>query len=103
MTREYGEYLGFICSLCHGENLSGGPVPGDEPDAPEAPNLTPGGALVNWNQAQFVSTLRGGVTPSGKVLDSEFMPWLYFTKMTDDELNAIWLYLESLPAREFEG
>jgi hypothetical protein len=37
------------------------------------------------------------------VLDPEFMPWLYFLKMTDDELNAIWLYLESLPAREFEG
>ena len=47
--------------------------------------------------------MRGGVTPSAKVWDREFMHSLYFTRMTDDELNAIWLYLESLPAREFEG
>ncbi|MCI0852791.1 MAG: cytochrome C, partial [Chloroflexi bacterium] len=103
VTRDYGEYLAFSCSRCHGDNLAGGTVGGFEPDAPKAPNITPGGAPGNWTQAQFVSTLRGGVTPSGKVLDREFMPWLYFTRMTDDELNAIWLYLESLPAREFEG
>lgn len=103
VTRDYGEYLAFSCSRCHGENLAGGTVGGFEPDAPKAPNITPGGAPGNWTQAQFVSTLRGGITPSGKVLDPEFMPWLYFLKMTDDELNAIWLYLESLPAREFEG
>ena len=103
VTRDYGEYLAFSCSRCHGDNLAGGTVGGFEPDAPKVPNITPGGAPGNWTQAQFVSTLRGGVTPSGKVLDPEFMPWLYFTRMTDDELNAIWLYLESLPAREFEG
>lgn len=103
VTREYGEYLAFSCSRCHGDNLAGGTVGGFEPDAPKAPNITPGGAPGNWNQAQFVSTMRTGVTPSGRVLDPEFMPWLYFTKMTDDELNAVWLYLESLPARETEG
>ena len=102
VTKEYGDYLGFMCSLCHGKNLSGGPVPGGESDAPVAPNITPGGAPGSWNQAQFVSTLRTGITPSGKLLDPENMPWLYYTKMTDDELAAIWLYLQSLPAREFE-
>ena len=30
------------------------------------------------------------------------MSWNRFTQMTDDELDAIWLYLQSLPAREFE-
>jgi mono/diheme cytochrome c family protein len=102
VTKEYGQYLSFSCSLCHGDDLAGGTVPGDEPDAPMAPNITPGGAPGNWNQAQFVSTLRTGITPSGKVLDAENMPWPYFTRMTDDELEAIWLYLKSLPAREFE-
>ena len=105
LTREYGQYLAFTCALCHGENLSGGSVPGSESNArnaPTVPNITPGGAPGSWSQEQFVRAIRTGVTPSGKVLDGQFMPWPYFARMTDDELQAIWLYLESLPAREFK-
>ena len=80
VTVEYGRYMDFICSLCHGDALSGGSVPSDESDASPAPNLTPG----------------------GRSLDSENMLWKFFTKMTDDELKAIWLYLQSLPAKEFK-
>ena len=29
------------------------------------------------------------------------MPWQVLGKMTDGELRAIWLYLQSLPPREF--
>ena len=58
--------------------------------------------MGSWTDAQFISTLRIGTTSSGKQLDSEFMPWTPFKNMTDDELGAIWLYLESPPAREFE-
>ena len=103
VTKEYGEYLGLMCSFCHGVNLSGGPAPFDEPNGPVAANITPGGAPGGWSQAQFVTTIRTGTTPSGKRLDPLFMPWPNFGLMTDDELAAIWLYLESLPAREFEG
>jgi hypothetical protein len=38
------------------------------------------------------------MTPSGKELDTAFMPWDFAGKMTDDELKAVWLYLQSLPA-----
>jgi len=82
--------------------LSGGTIPGDERDAPKAPNITPGGALGSWTNAQFINTIRTGTNPECKLLDPEFMPWPRFTQMTDDELQAIWLYLQSLPAREFE-
>ncbi|MCH8087301.1 MAG: hypothetical protein IIC81_05535, partial [Chloroflexi bacterium] len=58
----------------------------------------PGG----WTDAQFINTIRTGTNPQGKLLDPEFMPWPRFTQMTDDELQAIWLYLQSLPAREIE-
>ncbi len=103
VTVDYGKYLATACTLCHGENLSGGNVAGFEPDAPKAPNLTPGGEPGNWNQEQFITAIRTGTTPTGRVLSGEFMPWPYFARMTDDELAAIWLYLESLPVREFEG
>ena len=102
VTVEYGQYMAFMCSLCHGDALSGGSVPGDEPDAPPAPNLTPGGGLARWSEADFINTLRTGTTPDGRSLDSEFMPWERFAKKTDDELKAIRMYLQSLPAKEFK-
>ena len=100
VTVEYGEYMSFACSVCHGEELSGGTVPGDEPDAPPAPNLTPRGTLGQWSEEDFIGTLRSGTTPYGKRLDDEFMPWKDFGLLTDDQLKAIWLYLSTLSARE---
>ena len=96
VTAEYGEYLAEICTLCHGEDLSGGAVPGE--GSKKAANLTPGGALGGWTKSQFVQTIRSGTTPRGNLLNPRFMPWNRFTLMTDDELDAIWLYLQSLPA-----
>src|SRR5215207_867434 len=57
----YGRYLTAIstCRDCHGGNLSGGPI--DEPGATPAPNLTPGGALKDWSEEEFIHTLRTGV------------------------------------------
>ncbi len=61
------------------------------------PNLTPGNELATWKDADFVKTLRTGVTLSNHHL-SEVMPWKACgTKLTDDELKAIFLYLQSLP------
>ena len=94
-TAEYGEYLTVMCSLCHGENLGGGTVP-DESRA-RAPNLTRGGALVAWSEDDFLKTIRTGTTPAGNNLKADDMPWKRFGKMTDDELKAVWLYLQSLP------
>jgi len=62
-------------------------------------NLTPGGELGFWSEDDFFATLRTGVTPSGRQL-IEVMPWKYFGQMTDEELRALWLYLQSLPALE---
>jgi len=100
VTAEYGAYLATICSVCHGENLSGGSVPGEQ-DAPLARNLTPKGVLVSWSESDFVNTMRTGNTPGGGKLDGEFMPWEHFAKFTDDELKALWLHLESLPPKDF--
>ena len=74
VTADYGEYLAFICAICHADNLAGGSVPGEGGDAPLAPILTPKGALSNWSDVEFVNVLRTGTTPAGKRLDNEYMP-----------------------------
>ena len=96
VTVEYGKYLARTCALCHGPNFNGQTVQLDGPPI-LTPNLTLGGELGFWSEEDFIATLRTGVTPGGKQLRSE-MPWKYFGQMTDDELKAVWLYLESLPA-----
>jgi hypothetical protein len=44
---------------------------------------------------QFIGTMRTGVTPWGRALDAEAMPWKTYGRMTDEELTAIWRYLAS--------
>ena len=100
MTTAYGEYLIDTagCWTCHGAELAGGKNP--DPEAPPGPNLTPGGELAGWSEGDFVRALRQGQTPSGRQLQAEFMPWSQFRHFTDEELQAIWLYLQEQPARE---
>jgi cytochrome c553 len=95
VTAEYGEYMARTCALCHGSNFNGQTISEGGPDY-LAPNLTLGGELAHWSEAQFIETLRTGITPSGHQL-KKVMPWKYFGQMTDDELKAVWLYLQSLP------
>src|SRR3954447_13114578 len=103
VTTDYGKYLAVRCTGCHGDSLSGGKIPGTPPEWPPALNITPypGAALAQWSQAEFVSTLRTGKTPRGNQLDNRFMPWKVLGQMTDDELEALWLYLKSAPAKEY--
>ena len=98
VTVEYGEYLAHTCALCHGENLNGQTVR-EGGNVYVALNLTRGGEMGYWTEEQFITTMRTGIKPDGHPLN-EFMPWKYFGQMTDAELKAVWLYLQSLPALE---
>lgn len=95
-TVEYGQYLVSIglCRMCHGGDLQGGPP--FEEGAPPAPDIAALAAPGAWSEEMFVATLRSGVTPYGKALDAEIMPWERYGRMSDDELGALWRYLESL-------
>ncbi len=97
-TAAYGQYLTQICTICHGEQLNGRTIR-EGGNEYVALNLTPGGEVGFWSEEQFIATMRTGVTPSGRQL-KDFMPWKYFGQMTDEELHAVWLYLQSLPALE---
>lgn len=98
VSAEYGEYLVNTndCRVCHGQNLNGGRFP-DPTIKKISPNLTPGGELGFWSEEQFMNTIRTGKTPGGHELDPNFMPWKDYRQFYDDELKAIWLYLQSLP------
>ena len=92
-TADYGKYLALACRNCHGEGLVGQP-----PDQGGGTNLTPGGVIGRYyDYDKFVTTLRTGVTPTGKKLDPEVVPWKSLGQMTDEEMMAVWLYLQTLP------
>ncbi|MBI4926692.1 MAG: cytochrome c [Anaerolineae bacterium] len=90
VTVEYGQYLAvtFGCQTCHGPQLAGGKDP--DPEAPPGPNLTPGGKLGAWDEHTFINTIR--------TRKSKWMAFEALNHMTDTELQALWRYLQSLPA-----
>jgi mono/diheme cytochrome c family protein len=98
VTAEYGAYLAVGCAGCHGAEFAGGPVPGAPPGV-IALNLTPGGELQTWTEDDFRTLLRSGITPTGEEM-GEWMPIDSTKYFTDEEISAIWLYLQSLPAKE---
>lgn len=102
-TAEYGRYIANFtgCHGCHGFGLSGGPVP-SPPGTPPATNLTPDPAtgIGKWTEADFERALRHGVRPDNRPIDT-FMPWPYFSHMTDDEVKALWAYLRTVPPKPF--
>lgn len=100
VTAEYGNYLVRIdgCRVCHGAQLNGGKPP--EPDAPLGPNLTPGGSLAQWDAPGFVKAMRTGITPFGKEINAMYMPWKEIEHFDDDQLEAVYAYLKSLPKLE---
>ncbi len=100
---EYGAYLAATCTGCHGQSLSGGPIPGVPGEPPYPSNLTPNPetGLGGWQEADFVQAIRTGQRPDGSTINPQLMPWPAFSQMTDGELSALWLYLESIPAQPF--
>lgn len=99
ITAEYGRYMVDIldCRLCHGEDLGGANFP-DPTIGGKVPSLNSTGEVGFWSEEQFINTMRTGITPGGHEMDLELMPWEEIgTKLTDDELKAIWIYLQSLP------
>lgn len=108
-TAEYGRYLVHALANCHGCHtqrskftgaLVGRPLAGGmkmvEPGGTFiTPNLTPiaDGVLRRLDEPQFVEHFRARAEAS---MQSP-MPWAAFARMTDDDLGAIYRYLNSLP------
>lgn len=102
VTVEYGKYMVDIldCRLCHGGELTGGNFP-DPTINVKVPSIASDGEVGFWSEEQFINTLRTGTTPGGHMLNPELMPWKEISvRATDDELKAIYMYLQSVPELE---
>lgn len=96
-TVELGQHIIQVCRGCHGPGLSGGRLLGD-PNMPIVANLTPHETgLKSWSEDDFIRALREGIRKDGTTI-SPMMPWKAYAQMTDTEIRAMWVYLQSLPA-----
>lgn len=83
VNAQYGRYLvqTSTCLVCHGQlELS----------------AAPGGALAGWTEADFMRAMRIGFVPNGNRIESSSLKSIV-SQMSDDELKAMWLHLQSLP------
>ncbi len=96
----YGRYVANMCIGCHGEQLSGGKIPGAPPDWPAAANLTPGEGSVMPRYARldaFSSMLKTGKRPDGSAI--AVMPFESLSRLDDTEVAALHTFLATLTPR----
>ncbi|QHT68608.1 cytochrome c [Rhodocytophaga rosea] len=106
-TAGYGKYLAYTVTNCNGCHTERGPA-GEFVGEPFAgghkrelqtgtfvvPNLTPDpqtGRIYHWNQQTFINRFR-----MGKVYQEDFMPWRAYQQMNDNDLKAIYNFLQTL-------
>jgi mono/diheme cytochrome c family protein len=102
VTVEHGAYVANMCVGCHGASFSGGSIPGSPPDWPPAANLTPGEGSVMPRYdtaAKFVAMMRTGKRPDGSEV-SKAMPFASLRYIDDVDLNAMYAYLMTIPAKQ---
>lgn len=110
-TAVYGKYLANSvanCRGCHtnrdlmtgafiGQDYAGGLKFDNVTDSGTfsltTPNLTPDatGRLKGWNQQQFIDRFR-----KGTLIKESHMPWGPFSRMSDDDLKAVYNYLQTV-------
>lgn len=107
---ERGEYLvrgPAGCGNCHtpmGPNgfvteqeLGGRLVEDIEAFTAYAPNITPGGRVAQWSDAELKKAIREGLRPDGSVIGPP-MPFSMYRGLADADLDAIVAFLRTVPA-----
>ncbi|WP_420629889.1 c-type cytochrome [Candidatus Leptofilum sp.] len=84
-----GERWATFCTACHGADFTGNSMIG-------SPNITPHETAVGgWTEAEFARAIREGVRPDGSTISTE-MPWETMSRYSDEEIHAIWTYLQTV-------
>ncbi len=111
----YGKYLAlskYDCYACHSADFAkcdfqtpensagflggGNPIPDLDGTIILSSNLTmdPETGLGNWTEEDFIKSVKMGIRPD-KI--SNRYPMMAFSLLTDDEVSAIWAYLQTVP------
>jgi mono/diheme cytochrome c family protein len=109
---ERGEYLvrgPMGCGNCHTPQGPDGPDMSHELagfaffDIEEmtavAPNITPGGRVAEWSDAELARAIREGIRPDGSLVGPP-MPITFYRGLGDEDLAAVVAFLRTLPAVE---
>ena len=51
--------------------------------------------IGTWTKEDFERAIRSGLTPDGEAIRLP-MPWPQLRNMTDEDLTAIWLHLQTI-------
>jgi mono/diheme cytochrome c family protein len=102
---ERGKYLALAgnCSSCHTAESDGYMAGGVAFETPfgkiYSTNITPDAdtGIGNWTGVHFLNSMRHGIRPDGEHLYPVF-PYTSFTKVTDEDVAALFAYLKSIPA-----
>jgi mono/diheme cytochrome c family protein len=111
-TADYGRYLAHTVASCYGCHTQRSELTGEFIGPPFAggmtfeengqryvsPNLTTAaaGRLSGWSEQQFIDYFRA----KGALPNRSPMPWNAFARMTDDDLGAIYRYLNTTEPAE---
>ncbi len=111
---ERGEYLvqgPAGCGNCHtpmgpegfitDQDLGGRLVEENPMFTAYAPNITPGGRIADWSDADLARAIREGLRPDGTIIGPP-MPFPMYRGLSDDDVGAIVAYLRTVPAVENE-
>jgi cytochrome c553 len=88
-TLAYGEYVAAFCAHCHMADFAG------DTQMFQSPNITPA-TIGSWTESEFLRAITEGVRPDGTLLDPELMPWESISRYSDEELRALWAYLQTV-------
>lgn len=107
---ERGEYLvtgPAGCGNCHTpfgaegpdmtKALSGRLVEENPAFTAYAPNITPGGAVADWTDEEFVRAIREGLRPDGTLIGPP-MPIVLYRGLSDDDVQSMVAFLRTVPA-----
>ena len=99
-----GEYVATVagCGACHtgpsGETFAGGHVLQTPFGELATPNITQDKetGIGGWTKDDFVAALRQGLNEDGLPLYPA-MPYVHYTKMTDEDIDNLWAYVQTVP------
>ncbi len=102
-----GEYVAKMgdCIACHTDTPNKGPTFAGGLAMPTpfgtiyTHNITPDQktGIGSWSEAEFVKAVRHGISPTHQYYYPAF-PFIFFNQLTDEDLHALKVYLDAIPA-----